>query len=35
MRAAETVRNESQKGSSTFDDNDKVRWRMKHKKVRL
>ena len=34
-RAAASISNESQKGSSTFDDNDKVRWKMKHKKVRV
>jgi hypothetical protein len=34
-RAATAIQNESQKGSSTFDDNDKVRWKMKHKKVRV
>ena len=34
-RAATAISSESQKGSSTFDDNDKVKWKMKHKKVRL
>ena len=34
-RAAEAVGHESQKGSSVFDDNDRVKWKMKHKKVRV
>ena len=35
LRASEAVRHESQRGSSVFDDSDKVKWKTKYRKVRM